>query len=592
MEFKKFLVVFTISLFGVNSSIVGSVVMEKQVDKKRFQLDEGTYYCNPSLPCWPTQDEWGYLNKKVKGNLIQSKLPQESCKSSSYKDACKMHNPFFLESIPGGTQITGMLNAWDATISPYAVAAENAQDVAAAVNFARKHKLKVAIKGTGHDYFGRSNAPDSLLIWTHKMRDIKIDDKFVCQGCNQNEAVPAVTFGAGTRWLELYNVVATEHKRYVQGGGCTSVGAAGGFPQGGGYGSYSKRFGTGAANIVEIEVITADGKIRIANKHNNSDLFWSLRGGGGGTFGVVSKMTMKTHDTPTESYLISGDIKIEDAEKFKELIEQFIHFFREKLNNEHFGEKVTFKKDSLAFRIVSINLTKRQVDSVWKPFLEWARKEKFEVDVNISFLGKGMDLWNRNALVKVKKDFLEEDNKGHFWWKGDLEDISYFYGTYQGKYVPSSLISKEIAKNTAQTFYDAVQHHSFSIHIGKGLSGAHPYARRTHRETSLHPAVLDTVGLFVAGASIKDLNRTIKDDTQTLTTLRNNVDLINKTMNILTKAIPHAGSYANEADYFQKNWQQEFWGDNYPKLLRIKKKYDPNNVFSCHHCVGSEFLEK
>ena len=56
---------------------------------------------------------------------------------------------------------------------------------------------------------------------------------------------------------------------------------------------------------------------------------------------------------------------------------------------------------------------------------------------------------------------------------------------------------------------------------------------------------------------------------------------------ILRQATPESGSYVNEASYTEPNWQQSFWGDNYGKLLEIKKKYDPHNVFSCHHCVGS-----
>ncbi len=53
-------------------------------------------------------------------------------------------------------------------------------------------------------------------------------------------------------------------------------------------------------------------------------------------------------------------------------------------------------------------------------------------------------------------------------------------------------------------------------------------------------------------------------------------------------ATPGSGTYANEVDYFEPDWQNSFWGVNYSKLLSIKQKYDPDNVFTCHHCVGSE----
>jgi len=59
-------------------------------------------------------------------------------------------------------------------------------------------------------------------------------------------------------------------------------------------------------------------------------------------------------------------------------------------------------------------------------------------------------------------------------------------------------------------------------------------------------------------------------------------------MDALLKAAPGAGSYVSESDYFERNWQQSFWGSNYPRLASIKKKYDPDGLFIVHHGVGSE----
>jgi hypothetical protein len=57
---------------------------------------------------------------------------------------------------------------------------------------------------------------------------------------------------------------------------------------------------------------------------------------------------------------------------------------------------------------------------------------------------------------------------------------------------------------------------------------------------------------------------------------------------IIRAATPGTGTYLNETDYFEPDWQRELWGDNYEKLLAIKRKYDPEGLFYCHHCVGSE----
>src|SRR6266540_376931 len=225
---------------------------------------------------------WTELSEQLGDRLIGVDSPLRVCvvdpDSAGCADALgKLQNPFFNEAEPGAFQTTGWLDGFVAEASPYAVAARTAEDVAAAVMFAREHGVRLAVKGTGHDYLGRSSAPDSLLVWTHHMRDVTVHDTFEITGADgSQERVPAITVGAGTRWLEAY-VASTGRGRYVQGGGCTSVGAAGGFTQGGGFGSFSKRFGTAAGNMLEVEVVTADGEILVANEAQHEDLFSALR---------------------------------------------------------------------------------------------------------------------------------------------------------------------------------------------------------------------------------------------------------------------------------------------------------------------------
>src|SRR5256885_13194497 len=126
------------------------------------------------------------------------------------------------------------------------------------------------------------------------MNKVTVHDSFVPQGCKAHTApVPAVTAEAGAMWIDLYHAVTTEGGRYVQGGGCTTVGVAG-LVQSGGFGSFSKNYGMAAAGLLEAEVVTADGVMRIANACTNPDLFWALKGGGGGGIGVVTQLTLRT----------------------------------------------------------------------------------------------------------------------------------------------------------------------------------------------------------------------------------------------------------------------------------------------------------
>ncbi len=255
----------------------------------------------PTDPGWPRAAAWEELKRAVGGRLIPVQSPLASCLDAPDSAACaarfaEIQNPYFLAEQPGGTQLSGWLDAWTPAPSVYAVAAKSAEDVAAAVDFAREHRLRLVVKGTGHSYLGTSNAPDSLLVWTHGMNAISVQDAFVPKGCGV-AARPAVTVDAGVRWVEAYDAVTTKAGRYVQGGGCCTVGV-GGLVQGGGFGSFSKNFGLAAAGLLEAEVVTADGKVRVANACTNPDLFWALKGGGGGTFGVVTRMTLATHELP------------------------------------------------------------------------------------------------------------------------------------------------------------------------------------------------------------------------------------------------------------------------------------------------------
>jgi FAD/FMN-containing dehydrogenase len=104
-----------------------------------------------------------------------------------------------------------------------------------------------------------------------------LHDNFVGEGCVGREAPqPAVSVGAGAIWGHTYNKVTSEGGRYVQGGGCLTVGVAG-LVQAGGFGSFSKNFGTAAASLSEAEIVTADGIVRIANRCTNPDLFWGSK---------------------------------------------------------------------------------------------------------------------------------------------------------------------------------------------------------------------------------------------------------------------------------------------------------------------------
>ena len=299
----------------------------------------------PGDPGWPTAADWQKLNDAVGGALLPGQALFSACERDRGTAACKdalgnIRNPFYIGDQPGGTQLSGWLDAWTPAPSAWVLKAHNSADVAAAVNFARERRLRLAVKGGAHSYQGTSNAPDSLLIWTRAMNQVTPHDAFVPAGCaGKVQPVPAVSAGAGAMWIDLYDAVTTRSGRYVQGGGCTSVGVAG-LVQSGGFGSFSKRFGNAAAGLLEAEVVTADGRVRTVNACSDPDLYWAIKGGGGGSFGVVTRLTLRTHELPEYFGAAWGKLQAQSDDAFRRLLAQFLEFYVSSLLNPHWGEHV------------------------------------------------------------------------------------------------------------------------------------------------------------------------------------------------------------------------------------------------------------
>jgi FAD/FMN-containing dehydrogenase len=556
--------------------------------------------CRPGQPCWPTESEWQQLRAQLGGKLEEVHAPLEACRVGTAGEACatalrSVRNPFYLQDQAGGTESAGWFGAWSAAPSVYAVAAENAGDVAAAIDFARAHRMRLVVKGTGHDYLGRSNAPDSLLIWTHKMRQIAMQDAFVAQGCPSSQAgVPAVSVGAGTRWLEAYQEVTGKHGRYVQGGGCTSVGAAGGFLQGGGFGSWSRKYGIAAASLLEAEVVTADGKVVVANGCQHADLLWALRGGGGGTFGVVTRVTLMTHPLPEYFGALNGALTATSDAAFRELLEQFIGFYREQLNNEHWGEQVSVRGDnSLRLSLVFQGMRAAEAERVWQPLRAWIERRPDRFGIQMSALEiPARAMWSFEILQQHAPSAIQADARpgqpaGRFWWAGDAEQVFTYWYAYDSRWIPLDRFEGEQAKRLAAALFEASRHWTVGLHFNKAQAGASDDAVRRGRQTSMNPAVFRAAALAIIGAS-GDGVPGVPGHEPDAAKARTARDGVHAAMQALREAVPEEGSYVNETDYFEPNWQVAFWGENYPKLLEIKRIYDPHNMFTCHHCVGSE----
>jgi FAD/FMN-containing dehydrogenase len=419
-----------------------------------------------------------------------------------------------------------------------------------------------------------------------------LHDEFeISGGPKGGRGVPAITVGAGTRWLEAYQA-ATAHGRYVQGGGCTSVGAAGGFTLGGGFGTFSKRFGTAAGNLLEAEVVTADGEIRVANRVRNPHLFWALRGGGGGTFGVVTKLTMRTHDLADTVGLVLGTITAPSDPAYRALIRQFVRFFPTAFADPHWGEQVRFAPDNtIQISMNTVDLDEAGARAVWEPFRAWLEENGYEQEFQFLVMPFRF-LWDIDFLRANLPDLIRTDDRVTppklFWWAGNQSEVSQFVDSMQSRWLPIRLFRGNSADRLADALYEASRIWSCTMHVNKGLAGSPNEVRERERHTSLNPVALDAACLLMMGSEQQPAYPGVPGHEPDLEQAEANARTVTRAMRVIREVTPGSGAYSNEADYFEPGWQRSFWGTNYRRLLAVKRKYDPNNLFRVHHGVGSE----
>ncbi|PBK89036.1 FAD-binding domain-containing protein [Armillaria gallica] len=247
----------------------------------------GAHFCRtvPGDPSFPSGEEWDGLNSSISGRLVKAIPSAQFCDTHGGCTDAEWTSASFRADIPGAMNF--------GNVPLYAILAESVEDVQIAVAFSSTHNLRLAVKASGHDLLGRSTARDSLLISTHKFQNITFAENFTVSGRDEGSAV---TVGSGVPLNTLYQA-AKEQGKILVGGVAATVVAAGGYIQGGGYSMLSPLLGLAAENVLEFEVVTANSTYLKVNEKQNTDLFWALRGGGAGSWGVIVSATFRTFTT-------------------------------------------------------------------------------------------------------------------------------------------------------------------------------------------------------------------------------------------------------------------------------------------------------
>ncbi|KIJ69685.1 hypothetical protein HYDPIDRAFT_78799 [Hydnomerulius pinastri MD-312] len=554
-------------------------------------------YVSLGSPDWPLAPQWESLNSSLGGKLEALRpwaavcytsdplYDPEKCQAviSNYNndlkregvpaallwpnwEACGFNNGCPLNH--SDPQLVSDAVCHQGTTPPYSLSISSAEEASTIVKWATANKVKLTMKNTGHDYLGRSSGPSTLQVNTHGLDEITFIPEFIPQGSSA-APVPAMKFGAGAQLFNIY-AFAGEHNVSAVLGACTTVGAAGGWFQGGGHGVLTPAYGLGADRIIEVELVTADGQIRTVNRYQDADLFWAVSGGGPGSWGIIISATVETlpEMAVSASLLMVEPNPAQDA---KALGIEFISLVG-KYQNEWINSGITtsfvFFQDKY---ILSFYWpTPSAPLSIFYPFFE---------DLN-ALSGNYTVASNETASpMWPSVTAAEQQNIGPFF------DSTSFYGAtteLASRLVPQPYLEpskpESIAK-VAEAIWEGLQTINAVLKDGPAgtlttetaafILGDMPAGTRDRSmATGANPALYEA-SWHITFASAWTVGVSRETD-ETL------VEAIHRATDPLS-ALGLTGSYQNEGSAWEENWQEAFFGHKYPSLLKIKQKYDPKN---------------
>ena len=551
---------------------------------------------SPGPPAWAAGPAFANLQQALGSRLVRVESPLEACAQSGGAGAtalfARLKNPYYLGDEPSLTQTLGWTGAWVSRHSAYAVRPETADDVATAVQFARAARVKLVVKGGGHSYFGNSTAPDSLLLWTRAMDLVDVHDGFVPAGAPAGTRPRhAVSNGAGALWGRVYETVSVRHGRYVQGGGCLTVGVAG-LVQGGGFGSLSKAFGTAAASLLEAEIVTADGVTRVASAWREPELFFALRGGGGGTFGVVTRLTLATHPLQHTMGGVFFSVAAANDAAWAALVRRTIAFYADALFNPAWGEQIRFSPGRrLDVSMVFHGLSREEAARVWEPLLAWVRGRSdyaFRGDPQILAV-PGRQFWDPAFLRQVPGIVMADDRPGapasNVFWASNLGETGQVLHAYESVWLPARLIEPSNQGALADALVAGASSWSVTLHVNKGMAGGEPTAIAASAETATNPAMLDAFALLICAADGPPAWPGIPGHEPDVSAAAREAARVAQAVAPVRRLVTRPASYMSETSYFDEQWEAAYWGTHYSRLQAAKRKYDPENVFRGHHTV-------
>lgn len=377
---------------------------------------------------------------------------------------------------------------------------------------------------------------------------------------------PAVKVGAGVITGELYDVVAPAGYRAL-GGTCASVGIAGGYTAGGGHSLINGLYGMAADNVLKWEIVTADREHVVASPTNEySDLYWAMSGGGAGVWGVVLSMTTRIHpDGEIGGAQLLFNASTEAPDKYWKAIEEWYAYLPSYTDGLSGGNTVEYEIFATAFKALSFTVpggNVSDVDYLLAPFLS----QLDHLGIEYAYASHS----SHNYYDHFEKDW------GPLPYGPNQVDT-----LFSNRLFPRS-VSEDSTANAA--LVQAVRHLTAyqDGYFFLGCESLRVNNSTGHPDNAVLPAWRDVLGICTV---IAFWDWTVPRSEM----LQRKEYLVAEIVPALEAVTPNSGSYLNEVDsWYKGDWKQNFYGENYDRLVEIKNKYDPDHLFYAYTGVGSD----
>jgi FAD/FMN-containing dehydrogenase len=447
---------------------------------------------------------------------------------SGYATAARLYNPRF-----------------DATAHPTAiVAAAVASDVAVAVRFAADARIPFAVRSGGHSYTG-SSASHGLVIDVSSLAAVSIDT-----------AHHTARIGAGARLVNVYTALAAKGVG-LAGGSCPSVGIAG-LAMGGGVGVLGRAWGLTCDAVRSVDIVTADGTARTVDATHDADLFWALRGGGGGSFGAVTAFTVDVHPVPTVStfylqwpFTVAADV-VEAWQGWAYTADSRLFSTCKLLADPRTGSRRALVAGTwigpaadLTARLAPLRAKLPRPSSTSIHAHTYADAMLLEAGCS----GQSATSCLAGALAPAKRQPFAATS-------------SIVSGPLPSAAIDTAVTHATEAMNIAGIYEGGVSFDSLGGAIGSVGGGATAFGHRSAAATAQYTATwTDT------GASPARFDAYVRGFRSALA--------------------PWLGSaaYVNYADSSITDFGPAYWGSNYPRLRAVKRAYDPHDLFTFRQSV-------